>query len=310
MSGWGDQPQSRQGDDQYTIEYTPPAPHTPSPAFDFPFHYQSEPDYRTDGSQLQSSWAASQSQARPDDTTSFPAGPSSQASWSSQQPWEGHGDQPATLGGLQPYHHPHRDGLGTAAITTHTHPQSSGPPSLQDQLIYPRPRRLSDLVLPEYISAWRVLEVDAIPATNVAASHATLNSSSSDNNSGSMSAMPSVTDPSHNAFNNVVHHSNIVSFPHRVRAPDSSTRSNRRNTKLTTTKRTASKTSIAPMGLDFIPYGIEGLLEQCNTTMKETAFARSLLPSPEALKEMIDFSWRTVSQNQTDGKFDSLSNIK
>jgi hypothetical protein len=64
------------------------------------------------------------------------------------------------------------------------------------------------------------------------------------------------------------------------------------------------------MGLDFIPYGIEGLLEQCNTTMKETAFARSLLPSPEALKEMIDFSWRTVSQNQTDGKFDSLSNIK
>lgn len=297
MSGWGDQPQlRRQGDDQYTTEYTPPAPapHTSSPAFDFSFHYQSEPDHRTDSSQLQSSWAL-QSQARPDDTTSFPAGPSNQASWSSQH-------------GLQPYHRPRHDGLGTVAITVPTETQSSGPPSLQDQLIYPRPHRLSDLVLPEYISAWR-LQVDAIPATNVAASHATLNPSSSDN-SVSVSAMPSVTDPSHHTFNNVVHHSNIVSSPHRVRAPDSSTRSNRRNTKLTTTKRTASKTSIAPMGLNIIPYGIQTFLDKCNTKMKETAFAQSLLPSPEALKEMIDFSWRTVAQNETDGKFDKPSNIK
>jgi hypothetical protein len=145
---------------------------------------------------------------------------------------------------------------------------------LMDQLIYPRPRRLSDLVLPEYISAWRLQEVDAIPATNVVASHATLNPSSSNNNSGSMSAMPSVTDPSHNAFNNVVHHSNIVPSPHRIRAPYSSTHSNCWNTKLTMTKHTTGKTSIAPMGLDSIPYSIEGLLEQCNTTMKGTAFAR------------------------------------
>ncbi|KAG1744335.1 hypothetical protein EDD22DRAFT_851413 [Suillus occidentalis] len=306
MSGWGDQPQSRQGDDQYTTEYTPPAPHTPSPAFDFPFHYQFEP-YRTDhSSQLQSSWAPSQSQARPDDTTSFPAGPSHQAAlWSLQQPWEGHSDQLATLGSLQPYHHPHHDGPGTAAITAHTenHPQSSGPPSLQDQLICPRPHRLSDLVLPEYISAWR-LQVDAIPATDVAASHATLNPSSSDN-SGSVSAMPIVTDPSHHTFNNVIHHSNIISSPHRVRAPNRSTRSNRRNTKLTTTKRIASKTSIAPKGLDIIPYGIEDFLNECNKVMKETAFARSLLPTPEALKEMIDFSWDTVTQDQTDGALQS-----
>jgi hypothetical protein len=241
----------------------------------------------------------------------------------------------AMLGGHQPYHHPpqghhamlgsqqsyyhppaegdHHDGLATAtAVHTDHHPLSSGH-SLQNQLVHPRPYRLPDLGLPSLDDVWQQ-RTPAIPAANAAASQVTLNPPSLDN-SGSMSAMPSVTHPSHHVFDDVVLHSNVISSNRRrVRAPQESSgpiRSSRRNIKLTTakSKRSESTGTSGSMGLKVIPYGIQELLIECNEAMKVTAFGRSLLPLPESMNEMIKLSWRTVANRQTDGKFTKTSNI-
>ncbi|KAG1900170.1 uncharacterized protein F5891DRAFT_1188868 [Suillus fuscotomentosus] len=216
---------------------------------------------------------------------------------------------------LQPLSSHHHD----TDITPHAdHRPQSGGQLLQDQLAHPIPYRFSDLSVPNFINAWPQQQTaipvwpqqqTAIPVENVATSHVMSQRTSLDHrDSGSTSAIPSGTQFV-DAFDDIVSHSDIVaSSQHRVQVPRESSRSNRssrRNTKLITTKSTATKRSSAP-GLKLIPYGIPEygipeLLDQCNEKMKSTAFGQSLLPSPDSMNETIYSSWSAVTDQQTDG---------
>ncbi|KAG1880224.1 hypothetical protein C8R48DRAFT_767028 [Suillus tomentosus] len=311
-AGWGYQPQS-QDDEQYTAPGDTPGSYL-SP-FNFPFHFQLAHDYPDTTQHQQSPWAPSHPQVHyDDDDDAAMTGPSTrpapsyhdQSTWTPQLPqyWED-GGYPAVLGGghQAAYHHSPQPSHDDAAIAVPTeHHPNSYEHFPQDQAVHPIPHHLSDLGLPSLVDAWQ-RQTSTIPAVNAAASHAMSNPSSSDD-SGSMSAMPSTTQL-HNTFDDIGHHSVILassSCP--VRAPQDSSgsnRSSRRNSKLITTKTTATKRSTTSIGLRVIPYRREDILNQCSEMIKKTAFGESLLPSPESMSNWVYSTWSTVANLQTDG---------
>ncbi|KAG1777852.1 hypothetical protein EV702DRAFT_1196642 [Suillus placidus] len=272
LPGWGDQ--SRwQGDQQNMTEQPPLDSH--------PFNFS---PYDVDGYQ--------------DNYNTAPAGSSSQATSSNP-------DQ--SLWALQDYdcqsyHLPpqdHYDNDLGLAITVPTHyPQPSGHP-LQDQLVHPRPHRLSDLVPPGFMNTWQ--QSHPIPAASAAASDAAFNPSFFQTPE-PMLAIPSPTHPSDHASDDVVQHSTITHSRRPPKESSGATRSSRRSTRLAKSKSTMTKSSSAPSTeLKIVPCGIQGFLGLCKEAIKVNAFGRSLLPSPDSLGQMVKTSWGDVARSQTDG---------